>query len=930
MAPDDATADGDATAPSGATATHDSRTADVPDGAWPGAPIGLGASMGRYELRQLVGAGGMGVVFEARDPELDRTVAVKVLRSGGMPGSEGERRLRREGQTMARLTHPNVLRVYDVGVDHGHVFVAMEFVAGGTLADWLARAPRTPEEILAMLVQAGQGLAAAHDAGLVHRDFKPSNVMVGADGRALVTDFGLARAAAADAEEPAQAAQDPGTGIAMSPLVTLTGADQRVGTPAYMAPEQHAAAQVDARADQFSFCVAAWRALFGTPPFAGGTAAELAAATTRGELSPPPPAAAGRVSPRIRAALERGLRPRPEDRFPSMAALLAELAPPPARNRWWLVAVPVGVAAAALAIVWSRPDPAPAVDVCAAQVDRAAEVWNPGTAAGLRHAFAASGATYADAAFGEVSRQLAARAADWEAMRRDSCEATRIRREQSDAMMDVRAACLDQRLADLRGFVDELRRADEPAVRAAVRAAATIGDVTACGDVAALSRRAPKPPAKVQREAIAAVEAELSALRAKSEAGRHREVAGQINDVIARARATSYSPVVAEALFLAARAEGQLDQPARAETLLEEAVLAAEAGGDDVLRFDCETALVRVVGFMLERDADGARHADRAAALLTRLGPDLRRAARLADARAALDWWHGRYAAAHAKAEEAVALQTKIDPQGAELAAALHTRAMIEDELGRNAETVATEERALAIAEKAFGARHPSVGNMWNTRGGALRRLGRYDEARASLRRGMEILEEVYGPKHQTIASSLLNLATVDLDEKKYDDAIVLLRRGLAIYESAIGADHSRTALAVERLGSALSKGGHHAEAEVMLRRAIDINAKRIGPDSPQVAQSYKQLGEHFLRAGDAARSRPAYVESVRAYEVSQGKGTPMAARSLLGLGDAELALGKRAAAVAAYERALAAMAPDAESLRREATEKLAKLRGGR
>src|SRR5262249_26798359 len=194
-----------------------------------------------------------------------------------------------------------------------------EYVSSGTLGDWVARAPRTPAEIIATFVQAGHGLAAAHDAGLVHRDFKPANVLVADDGRVLVTDFGLARAShdTPNADESGASARGTST--------------RSAGTPGYMAPEQHAGAAIDARADQFSFCVALWRWLYGAAPYAGTTAAELATSTTAGVLTPAPADAVARVRPAVHAALDRGLRPNPEQRFPSMRELLAALAPTPAR-----------------------------------------------------------------------------------------------------------------------------------------------------------------------------------------------------------------------------------------------------------------------------------------------------------------------------------------------------------------------------------------------------------------------------------------------------------------------------------------------------------------------------------------------------------------------------------------------------------------------
>ena len=503
------------------------------DGAWFGEAISLGARMGRYELKRIVGAGGMGVVFEADDPELDRRVAVKILRARSSSG--GEARLRREGQTMARLTHPNVLRIYDVGVGHEHLFVAMEFVGGGTLADWLERAPRTPEQIIAVFVQAGRGLAAAHDAGIVHRDFKPSNVLVADDGRVLVTDFGLARTATSVEPDDVQLA---GGSRPSGPMAAVTATGELLGTPAFMAPEQHAGGVIDARADQFSFCVSLWRGLFGIAPYEGTTLPELAQSTQSGVVTSPPPAVASRASPKVRAAIERGLRAAPDERFPSMHELLAALEPRSGVRAPWWIAGAAAASLAAAASVWAvRSLTQTASDPCSARDVRFAAIWNGQIAGAVKAAFVGTKESYAARSFDEVARQLDRRRTGWDAMRIDNCRATRVRGVQSDSLMDLRAACLDRRLADVAAFVGVLRAADVETVRQAPLQAAAIGDPAGCGDGAALARRAPLPPEPAKRTEIAAIEREVSTIRAQIAAGRPRAVGAAADAVVARARA---------------------------------------------------------------------------------------------------------------------------------------------------------------------------------------------------------------------------------------------------------------------------------------------------------------------------------------------------------------------------------------------------------
>ena len=296
------------------------------------AAIGHGTTIGRFVVIAELGRGGMGIVYAAHDPELDRQVALKVMR-GAAEDDEDRLRMLREGRAMARVTHPNVITVYEVGTEGSTVFLAQELLDGGTLGQWLA-SPRSPAEILETFVAAGRGLAAAHAAGLVHRDFKPDNVLLGKDGRVRVADFGLARTVGAPPEALATTTRGgpprDDLEVARGPMSPLTRTGAVMGTPRFMAPEQHRGERADARSDQFGFCVALYHALYQAWPFGGKTAVALADAVLAGRLEPPP--ASARVPARLHALLVHGLSRNPEARFPSMDALLAALAHVPGRR----------------------------------------------------------------------------------------------------------------------------------------------------------------------------------------------------------------------------------------------------------------------------------------------------------------------------------------------------------------------------------------------------------------------------------------------------------------------------------------------------------------------------------------------------------------------------------------------------------------------
>jgi len=419
----------------------------------PAAPVG--ATLGRYRLERELGAGAMGVVHAAFDPDLERRIALKVLR-GATATLEAKDRLMREARAMARLNHPNVVTVHEVGTAAGRDFVAMELIHGESLAEWLRATRRPAAAILDAFLAAGRGLAAAHAAGIVHRDFKPHNVLRGRDGRIVVTDFGLAREAdvglppALDETLPL----DPGSVTASrtsrtsssstpSALAGITVTGSLLGTPAYMAPEQWRGGAVTPATDQFAYCVALWEALSGARPYSGPTFDDLRRQVARG------PAAldASRIPRRVRGLLRRGLDPDPARRWPSMDALLARLVRAQRRPG---VALALGggavVAAAAAAAVLALRTSEPPAPGCAPPARDVAAVWSPAIAAELRARTSEAHAAVLDA-----------NVRDWQTARTAACTAP-------PQVRQAQLQCLDGVLSR----IDALRQGVAPAPGATV------------------------------------------------------------------------------------------------------------------------------------------------------------------------------------------------------------------------------------------------------------------------------------------------------------------------------------------------------------------------------------------------------------------------------------------------------------------------------
>jgi tetratricopeptide (TPR) repeat protein len=801
------------------------RSADLP------APVNVPRA-GRYLLGERLGAGAMGVVYAARDPELARRVALKLLHPRG-PLEELRARLLREAQTMARLSHPNVVTIYDVGVADDELYVAMELIEGTTLRAWLAERPRPWRVVLGLFLEAGRGLAAAHAAGIVHRDFKPENVLVRADGQAVVTDFGLARAEnAVGIEPPADATLD------------LTRSGALVGTPAYMSAEQLRGARADARSDQFAFCVALFEGLAGNRPFAGASLAELAQNVVSGRVLEPP----RRVPAHLRRPLLRGLSVDREARYPTMEALLADLGRDPWRP-WRRAAAALGVAAALGAVGLAVHDRV-ASPRCEGGARALAGVWDDARRAGLEQRFAGMSRAYAGAALGATLAGLDDYAAAWRAARREVCLGAA-----PDA--PARDACLDDRLRELGALVNALDAVRPEELDKAAPAARGLTRLETCANARAVGVAEPFDPGV--RQAVAAVRAQLVALRARWLLRGPRGLADPAALVVVQARALGFRPLVAEAVYL----DGNVADGDHAYPLLEDAVLAAEAAGDDDVQVH---ALIDIVSNLAVRRVlpDAAEQALRHAnALVERLGNEPALRARLVSAVGQLRYIQGRYADALLHFQEAAGIYTRL---------------------------------AGPSSYEALRARGQGVGPT-------LQRLGRYPEALAELSQTVTLATAALGPGHPLLAPLLRNLGDVDLQLDHFEDGIAHLRAALAVTRETAGPGSSREAGIESELGAALFESGHDDEAAPHLRAAYELARKR--GDQELIANTGHNLAP-LLEKTQPAEAEAVMREVLAAREKALGPKHPRVALALTNLGTLLRAHGRAREALPLFERARA------------------------
>ncbi|HVI01087.1 MAG TPA: serine/threonine-protein kinase [Enhygromyxa sp.] len=822
--------------------------------------------IGRYLVLAKLGAGAMGVVYSAYDPDLDRKLALKLLHEEDQR-DDRTIRLLREAQALARVSHPNVISVYDVGTFEGRVYIAMEYVDGISLGAWRAAQQRTPAQILAVFIAAGRGLAAAHEKGLVHRDFKPDNVLVARNGRVVVLDFGIAHAvgvtesleqddaavrrrivehSVAHGTVPTFGGSLAGTARALDTEVTRAGA--LIGTPAYMAPEQLEGRSTDERSDQFAFCIALWEALHGERPFPGESPLALWQAMRDGAIRQPSTTG---VRSNIQRALLRGLEINPERRFAKMTALLATLEHDPATVRRRLVLAGTIVATIGLALWSLATRPTPGL-ICDGAGQRLAASWGPERRAALERAFSNSSVPLAGHSLPAVLDGLDHYAAQWQAMYVDACEATHVRGEQSEDLLDLRMACLEDRRLGLDALVEVLLEPDATVVENAATAVAALRPIDTCANHRALTARVALPDEQAMADRVDAIRRELSLARARRDAGDHERAMTIAREAEARAATTVYAPIQAAALIEVGLTSNEAGDYAQAEAKLREGFYQALAAGDEQTCIEAATALVQVTGDHQQSFAVAENWARIADALLDRRSDQRSRArVELEFFVGIMHWRQGELERARTELEAALALAQALGED--EILLEARVRKGLGStlwSLGKADDAAVQFELVVATLARQLGDSHPKVGSALNNLASAHYSLGRLDLAEAELTRALGIYETSHGDEHPSVANSLNNLAVISTKLGKLEQARDTQLRVIGIYERTVGPDHPELANVWSNLGRTLRMLEDFDEAADYYRRAYERRVEKLGAEHTDTMTSLGGLALTQLDLG--------------------------------------------------------------------------------
>jgi tetratricopeptide (TPR) repeat protein/predicted Ser/Thr protein kinase len=778
-------------------------------------------AIGRYRIERRLGTGGMGEVYLGHDAALDRKAAIKRVRAD-LSSPENAERLRNEARVLARLSHPNVVQVYEVGEHEEQTFLAMEYVEGTTLTTWLKKASRSWQAILAVFLAAGRGLAAAHSAGVIHRDFKPDNVLISNDGRVCVADFGLAVAGEHE------------------------GVDEIAGTVRYMALEQLRGGTVDARSDQFGFCIALYEALWRQPPFDCASVASRERALEAGRPTPPP---RGRAPRAVWQVVRRGLEREPDRRWPSFDQLLSALEAIPIRRRRRVVlalALPLALAAA-----WVVASDSPDERVCAGVATELAGVWDNDVEAKLAMVFAATEVAHAPTTLERMSQGLDAWAENWTNERLAQCEAARDGTD-DEQLARARRACLENQRRRVEALVIEFGRADVDVVDHAVEAVARLPQPSACA--AAELLEGPEPPPAELHDRVEQVRLELASAKSLRALGRGDLAALAV--VIESARSLDYPPLLAEALAEQGRMEIDTGSLKRGLELLDEAAQLALASDHPRLLAETWIELALQHSVELPDVEQAARQLGLAEAAWARIGlDDLNRSRFL--------FVHGRLAARRNETERA--------------------REFYRD--------------ALALVGPLEVARVTYLS--------ALAELADPEDRLELRRQVLQVAEEIYGPEHPSVALDVYNLAIVEFELGHQEAASALYTRAVKLWTEAHREPHENLARAHFVLGFEAMWNSDLDKAEYHARAMAEILAKTMPPE--HVAHGDPEMGLARIAGarGDHAGAVTHARNALRYYELEGNPASPQVLAMRLDIASSLVALREFAEAEAEYQRVI-------------------------
>ncbi|MGH1347117.1 MAG: protein kinase domain-containing protein [Nannocystales bacterium] len=835
-------------------------------------------TIGRYRVTDTLGHGAMGVVYEAWDDELQRTVAVKLISRDAEVG-QAEHRFRREALALAKLAHPNVVTVHEVGLLDGRLFIAMEMVRGETLDAWLRAEERTWEATLDVFIQAGRGLEAAHEAGLVHRDFKPSNCIVGESGRVRVLDFGLARGAADLLDEDVAATFPAVSSLDVS--VTRTGAT--VGTPAYMAPEQLRGGDVSASSDQFSFCVALYEALEGVRPFAGKCIVDIHGNIEAGNVQ----RGTGRTPRAVLRIVGRGFAVSPSDRWPDLAALVDALQEiPNARGRrrraWWMTGVgALALATAGTALLPEQPCAEPPTT----------RIWSPPRRSTLETAMEGSTAWETlDAAVSRWGR-------DWSEAHASTCKAARVDGRTTEMVLARQRACLERRENTVDVLLDGLAGTDAPRHHAAdvVRRLPSLDD---CRSAEAVLGQGEPPPAS--QPDVATVQSLLDESVASLTVGDIDRADALVETAERLATKVGHAPLLADIGLRRAEIGRQRDADGGGQSL-RDAFKLAESSACDTAAAD---AALLLVFLSLDRDDLQAarRWRDVAEAKLERTGAGAKRRTQLAHANAELALVVGDFDAAEAASKEALRDCAEAAGEDSLLCAdALEARARVVEWTGSPDESEVEHGRALQAFRRLLGESHPSVGTALLNRGLFRMGVGHLDAASADFDAALPILETGRLPRVQ----AQLLLARAQLDSMRGQLELSALQRVETLLDAYPVGDSQRTdyesALAAFYLR--LKQPEKALEIYERVLAAHESTSERI---PGLVALDHSNLGECLLELDRLREARVRFSSALKRLEGEVSTTDPRLSYPLTGLGRVLVAQGHHDRAAELLERSLA------------------------